>query len=343
MSVHISRLVPHLERAGIDWCVYNPSGPTSVPGRVESVARQRYLWYLRYLLTSREPVVFIHTGSWQVWAASAMLSLVRRKRVILTFHGAAVLWALDRAGPVQRAMLLAALRGAWHLIAVNDRIASRLRACGVSADRITVAPAYIDPPDEPLAGSWVPSHVLGFCNAHEPVVLGSGSAVRIDGTDLYGVDLTIELVERLARRFPRVGLVWVLMKIIGFEESYEAELAQRVIRRGLSDRFLFVEPCGELHPLLRRVDLLVRPTASDGDALTIREALAAAVPVVASDVVPRPGGSVVFRTRDIDDLEGAVVATLDDLDGARRRAALAPRESGLEAVLGVVTRALTDA
>jgi glycosyltransferase involved in cell wall biosynthesis len=57
---------------------------------------------------------------------------------------------------------------------------------------------------------------------------------------------------------------------------------------------------------------MVRPTRSDGDALSIREALHAAVPVVASDVVERPEGTLTFPLEDIGALSATLGLILDD-------------------------------
>jgi glycosyltransferase involved in cell wall biosynthesis len=130
------------------------------------------------------------------------------------------------------------------------------------------------------------------------------------------------------------------MKIIGFEPDYEEHLRREVARRGLTDHVLFVEPRGELYPLLPHVDLLVRPTASDGDALTIREAHALGVPTVVSDAAPRPSACTVFRSRDPDAFLHAVSRVLDDPDEARARARSAPLESGLAPVLAILEGAL---
>jgi glycosyltransferase involved in cell wall biosynthesis len=49
-----------------------------------------------------------------------------------------------------------------------------------------------------------------------------------------------------------------------------------------------------LAPALRLGTIFLRPTLTDGDALSIREAMAAGVPVLASDVVRRPTGVTVL-------------------------------------------------
>jgi hypothetical protein len=54
---------------------------------------------------------------------------------------------------------------------------------------------------------------------------------------------------------------------------------------------------------------MVRPSRSDGDALSVREALQAEIPVVASDVVQRPQGTLTFPAGDV----GALCSTLRDI------------------------------
>src|SRR5258705_7958190 len=54
--------------------------------------------------------------------------------------------------------------------------------------------------------------------------------------------------------------------------------------------------------LLRASDVTVRSTFVDGDAITVREALAFGVPVVASDTDFRPEGVTLFRRGDVSDL-----------------------------------------
>lgn len=64
--------------------------------------------------------------------------------------------------------------------------------------------------------------------------------------------------------------------------------------------------------LLERADVLLRPTTTDGDAVIVRQALAAGARVVASDVVPRPLGCEVAPVEKFSEavlLGGAAVET----------------------------------
>src|SRR5262249_18015083 len=68
-----------------------------------------------------------------------------------------------------------------------------------------------------------------------------------------------------------------------------------------------IEDLGELShdqvlALLERASAFVRPTFADGDAISVREALLLGTPTVATDVSPRPPGTIVCRTGDAADL-----------------------------------------
>ena len=61
---------------------------------------------------------------------------------------------------------------------------------------------------------------------------------------------------------------------------------------------------------LRSLDVFVRPTYFDGDASSVREALALGIRVVASDTDFRPEGVWRFTCGDADALAGAIEAAL---------------------------------
>jgi hypothetical protein len=54
----------------------------------------------------------------------------------------------------------------------------------------------------------------------------------------------------------------------------------------------------EFVPILQHATAYLRPTATDGNSVAVLEALAAGVPVIASDVVPRPRGVKLYKFGD---------------------------------------------
>jgi len=89
-------------------------------------------------------------------------------------------------------------------------------------------------------------------------------------------------------------------------------MKQRISDKQIEENFLFqTKPC-QMYPIIMKSDLFLRPTNTDGDAVSIREALHFKVPAVASDVCPRPEGTILFKCRDIDDLTSKVKEVLDN-------------------------------
>jgi glycosyltransferase involved in cell wall biosynthesis len=58
---------------------------------------------------------------------------------------------------------------------------------------------------------------------------------------------------------------------------------------------------------MSRSSVFVRPTFRDGDSISVREALALGLHVVASDVGVRPSGTIVFAAGNVDELVEALI------------------------------------
>jgi hypothetical protein len=61
-------------------------------------------------------------------------------------------------------------------------------------------------------------------------------------------------------------------------------------------------------------DLFVRPTNTDGDAISVRESIFYKIPSVVSDVVPRPQGTTLFHNRDANDFALKVKNVLENYE-----------------------------
>ena len=330
IAIHLQRLLPYLEREGIDYFVYNASGPANLPGQIRSVASNSRGWFLRYLFTSREPVVYIMTNQWPVWAGSWILSRVRGKKVVLSFHSEVITWELEGSGWLRHALIKAGLRAADALVAVNTHISDRLARIEGCAEKTHVLPAFIPPAERAEDEQAIPEDVHRFANAHEPVLLAIGAPVLEQGTDLYGIDMTLDLVDALRADYPKIGVIWALLDFIGSRPEYAAKMRAEVLERGLEDHWLFIPPQETFYPLYGLADLFVRPTSSDGDAISVRESLHFGLPLVASDAIPRPQGVTTFPTRNTAALVASVRETLENLEAEKRRLAGLPGHCTVE-------------
>ncbi len=123
----------------------------------------------------------------------------------------------------------------------------------------------------------------------------------------------VEAIARLRQRYPDVGCL-----VLGSGEQ-SAEAAERVRKAGLDEHVLLL---GDVEhdmclALMSRSNVFVRPTLDDGDSMSVREALALQIPVVASRVGARPTGTILFDPGDVEDL----LSKLEFAIAHRRRAA----------------------
>lgn len=339
----------HLDRADVDYVVYNTSAettasePAAPSERIQPVGPLGWPWFVRYVLRGPEPVVYVHSSRWDVWAATWWLARARGKSVIIALHTDSLrrLWPVR--GWLARRAVLGAFRAAAKLIAVNAHIRDFIDDVAGLGDRTAVIPAFIEPVARPDDDDAVDPAVRSFCESHHPVILANGAPIVYDdGRDLYGIDMTIELLDRLRAAWPKIGVVWYVLKFAGWSPSYLEKMAEQIGRRGLEPQWLFVEPTGEMYPVFRDVGLFVRPTCSDGDAVSIREALHFGVPVVASDAAPRPAGTIVFASRDQDDFVAKVRTTLESLDDERAKLADLPSGSAVAEEVDLLKRAIQE-
>src|SRR5690606_33543991 len=108
-----------------------------------------------------------------------------------------------------------------------------------------------------------------------------------------------DLMDQLRQKRSDVGLIYCITHVV--DDKILDEMKERISKLGLDEHILFVYEKMPLYPLMKQSALFVRPTSSDGDAVSIREAIHYHIPVVASDVVVRPKGTILFENRNAND------------------------------------------
>jgi glycosyltransferase involved in cell wall biosynthesis len=238
------------------------------------------------------------------------------KLVVMTFHDEMTLQKWEASSPLSRfaaRKLMRSRRVSW--VAVSEPVKVQLESLNTPAGRISVIPAFIRSGDHVAGISDLPRAVNTFLASHSPIVSTYGSKLILDllGNDVYGFDLCLEMTHDLKRHFPQIGILILLPDIRLIE--YFAELQQRVVGLGIKDNVCFLTgPTENAGSIWCRSNVFVRATNTDGDAISVREALSLHVPVVASDASPRPEGVVLFRSRDQADLTESVRRVLAGQD-----------------------------
>jgi len=332
VSTHVERLCHLLDRRGIDYRLYNLGSDSERAGAVVSVFRRRRRFLLAYAAFGREPAVYVVSPRLSSWVFAALLAAGRGKRVAVRIQNARLIdW--QRAHPFRSRIAGAALRRVSAVVCVSRGIADAVARLGVESERIAWLPGFL-PPAPPAIGADAPTPAAAaFLAGKHPVIAANGKVAFFRGQDLYGLDMLVELAARLRPDHPRLGIIACLYDIGSDAEPYLDALRAKARALGAADRTLFHTQPGPFVPVLAGADLFVRPTNTDGDASSLREAIFLGVPAVASDAAERPAGAALFRNRDVDDLVDAVRRALvaGARDPARRtKATSAPAASSAD-------------
>lgn len=166
-------------------------------------------------------------------------------------------------------------------------------------------PAFIPPniETEPQLPDTITTWIEKVRKNPKNVILCSNAwnLVFHNGVDLYGLDICIDAIAMLNKTSHNYFLIFVLASNTGHQELL-IQYKSKIKELGLSDNIFIYESPTSFVRLLNECDIVLRCTNTDGDAISIREALHLGKCVVASDVVERPEGTIIFKTRDVNDL-----------------------------------------
>lgn len=325
ISVHIFRLAKHLASHGLPYVVSDISKRRGFCSKV--------LFWARVLAHRRGVVYHFHDISVKRRIFIGLLGALGWK-VVLTVHGDSLKNQLLRLGGARRYLLRWAICHTSYIVAVNPAIAEIVRALGDAC--VTVLPAYLPPLPEEV--QEMGRDLREFCRGHWPLLSANAFQIAFyQGRDLYGLDTSIELCALLRQRYPRVGFLFCLPAV--GEPEYLEKMRGLIAARGLEDNLLFVvgRP-EEFYAVLQASTVFIRPTLTDGDAVSIREALHFGVPAVASDVCPRPEGTLLYRVGDLQDLYERVVYAIEHRDELRAAISRLPQPDYFTPLLEIYRR-----
>ena len=320
MSIHLSRLVPLLENRGLDVAVLNHFRSASA-SFVVGVLRRNPVRY--YLLPRRFParIVHYHHTGWLNLVATALGKRNQQARYVVTLHGDSIFkhLRLDGRLEIRRRITKWALLRFDAVIAVNEEIAKAIRP-DLAGKQVAVIPAFLEPPDA-SSEAYEPALEAFLASGRTLVVAAYDVKFLHRGSELYGLDLAVGAMADLAAEWPGLRLALFVAKrpLRPTARRHLALLEQRLEQAGIRERAYIAFGC-PLLPALRENVIFVRPTRADGDALSIREAQQAGIPVVASDVSERPPGVVLFPAGDVVGLCSALRAVLEGAFPDERRA-----------------------
>lgn len=227
--------------------------------------------------------------SWLTAFACAVVGLFYGRKTIIAFGSGMLPGYLKQCNVANRLIATATVKWAGCLIGRNDEMVTALRSVGGAPHKIMVVPGFVGflgQVPQPL-----PQEITEFCRLHDPVF---GAAVTTSPE--YGIPLALQALGRIHQVYSKAGLILF---------GVGPEVAETL--RDLAPVREHVLLAGVLPPNVARgvmsvLNVFLRPTYFDGDSVSVREALALGIPVVASATGMRPASVVTFRVGDCDDL-----------------------------------------
>jgi glycosyltransferase involved in cell wall biosynthesis len=287
VSAHIARLAHGLGDRGLTIGVVNHFHTSARDPLVIANLRRNPWRYWRVLRTARAQVVHYHHSRWYTLLVTAFALRRSPAATVATIHGRGLEPLLSSRAPGVAPLTRWALRSFDVLIAVSVEVEASLAS--VAERPVALIPAYLPVAGDPAALSRRAEEFLTGTST----LLMSAYRLTVDkrGRTIYGLETAIAGFAQLAGDHPHLCLAIFLASAprsrrdARLLENLLAGAGGEDVRQRIG--IFYGEP---LAPALRLAGVYLRPTLTDGDAVSVREALAAGVPVLASDVVGRPPG-----------------------------------------------------
>ncbi|MBI4475297.1 MAG: glycosyltransferase family 4 protein [Acidobacteria bacterium] len=284
VSVHVRGLRTLAERSGITCEVLNldPRAPHSkeyikIRGALDLIVR-----LLQY--TARQWTLHVHTNghNWKSWLIALTCGLAAQigRGCRLTLHSGLLPNYLAGASFPRRMIARFACSLYDRIICVNNEICFALRHIGISESKLEVKEAFL--PIKTQSTAVIPKALESWITSRSPLL-----TTTMFMQPEYGYDVLNSALARLHREYPRIGCI--VMGVNGRPSQ------DYIWHAGDLDHDLCLS-------LIAQSDIFVRPTLQDGDSISVREAVALGVPVVASNVGMRPPDAHLFAPGDVDGL-----------------------------------------
>ncbi|GLI56917.1 hypothetical protein PM10SUCC1_24310 [Propionigenium maris DSM 9537] len=320
LSIHIKRFCEFLFSIGeTDFALVDDSKNNSIKDINNMdiiIGKRKLLILLQLLFMSRNRVIHYHSHSWIMRYILVKICKLRKIKICFTFHSFRD--EIDRFNYFKKKIVKCVLEKGDHFIAVNLLIKEKLIKYGCSREKVSVIPAFIKPINNEKFK--IKKEIMDFINSKDKILTANASGMRFyEGEDLYGIDMCIELLGRLkVKRREKIGFIFLLPQVE--DSDYFIKLKKRIEELKIKKDFLFITDKVEMYPILKQSSIFLRPTNSDGDAISVREAISLEITCIASDVAVRPEGVINFKTRDLDDLEKITNKILNNYDYYKEKA-----------------------
>jgi glycogen(starch) synthase len=288
ISVHVSGLRRKLLAEGVECEVLDTS---EIPSRFRFV--RELAGY-----SSKGWTLHLHTNGHNrnSWLLALLCGIAGKAggACVLTLHSGMMPGYLRTAPAWRRSMTGLVCHLYSRIICVGPELRDAAIAAGAPMERTEIAFASVALAHSDVA---IDPQLLAWIERHSPVL-----STTLFFRPEYGFELLLDGLAQLRRTYPAFGCL-----VMGSGEQ-SAQAAQQVREADLENNVLLLGDVDHdsCRALMSRSTVFLRATLEDGDSISVREALAMGVPVVASRVGSRPDGAMLFHPGDVQDMVSTI-------------------------------------
>lgn len=127
--------------------------------------------------------------------------------------------------------------------------------------------------------------------------------------DLYGIFQTLVLYEDLLQKYPNIKFVLMIGEL--GNDEFSGSIEKYVHRLNNHKNFIFLSGGLSQLPLLDKTIVLLRLTKTDGDSVSVKEALHFGAKVIATNIAPRPETVLLVEPNDINSVKSKLINLLN--------------------------------
>ena len=290
VSIHIKRVAEKLKQQNNTVTIFNTA--------TKRTKTKALLSLLKKLFLTRPHIVYYHepTESIQKLALVIMLKYLFFYRLVTIDHDCRLLYRFSLRKKKLFRFLMKRINHAVVMGDTTDQCYVDNQVHEIKSHRESpFLPPVLREEKEILWSYSVGVHK--FLSTRSPLLTANAFApILIDGKDLYGFDMCIELIKTLKQTYPDIGLIFGVCTLATNEQKkYFATIEEEIRKLKLENSFYFFFTEQEFWPLIKHSDLFIRPTLSDGHSVSVKEAITLSTPTIASNVCQRPSGTILFE------------------------------------------------
>lgn len=241
------------------------------------------------ILISQHKIIHIHASNPYLRLYYILLCKFLSKKSILTIHG-----NIGRFGLLKNECDKLAIKLCSIPITINESSYNK----AILWNKSTILESAFIPPYE---DGYLPSNIINYITEQKlkgkTIFVTNASANNLDklGNEIYGINFLINFFKS------QINSILIISDPSGEYYRKYTNIDFENIR--------FVTETHSFFALIKHSDIVIRATSTDGDSISIREAIYAHKKVIATDCVDRPKQVVLFKYNDSESLSHAITIT----------------------------------